>query len=234
MEWKLLRERANELICLISPYGGGELVGSARRRLDISEKLELLCYPDFKKEKIKEALEDEIEFVGNSLEGVDKKLDFPVIIYLCEMEKLGIAQLYTIGSHQYVRTLKHCAERLGMNLNRNGLFKKNKLIESESEVRIFRHLNRLWVPPEYRVRRGVNRRLMDVQSFIGGKLTKTKNKVPKIEIIIDGGQIDIVWMGSGQFYRMFLKTPWGDQSTEDFINPSEAQSLIDNWNMSTK
>ena len=235
MEWKELRKRADEILALISPYGGGELVGAARRKLDISERLELLFYPADKKDKYEEVLEDEIEFQGNTLEGVDKKHGYPVIIYLCSMEKLGIAQLYTIGSHQYVRNLKHLAQTQDLILNRNGLFSGDKLIECQSEVEIFRNLGRLWVPPEYRVRRGINRRLMDVQSFIGGKLTRTKNKkVPRIEILKDEGEINIVWMGRGQFYRMFRKTPWGDQTTVDFVNPSEAQSLIENWNVSTE
>jgi len=232
MKWREVSKRVEEISNQLSPLCGVELVGVARRELDLALKLEVLLFPVVNTDVIERALYPEITIELEDTEvlfGTDHAIGVPVELYRCSIRTRGSALLSLIGSRSYYRNLQFKAKDKGYELRREGLFKESDCVASETEEEICKHIGVKWVEPRYRTRRGAGRRLADVQSYVGGRVHRTKKKVPRIEIIAGEGKINIVWFGLGQFYRMFLYEPDGSHTSKDFIEPGDAPMLIQNW-----
>lgn len=131
--------------------------GSCRRRKETVGDLDILVTSSEPAE-VMDALADH-ELVSKVLARGDTKqrvrlnsgleLDLRVV----PEESYGAALMYFTGSKEHNIVLRRRSQDRGLKLNEYGLFKKDKLVSSQTEEEVYQALDLPWIPPEIRENR---------------------------------------------------------------------------------
>ena len=101
---------------------------------------------------------------GKTKASVRLKEGFDMDIRVLPKKVYGAGLQYFTGSKEHNIVLRKMAIDKGLKLSEYGLFKGSKIIESESEEKIYRALGLQWMPPEIRENQG------EIEAALKGKL----------------------------------------------------------------
>jgi DNA polymerase (family 10) len=160
MTYDEAEERAMKLMGIMLASGAThvETTGSIRRKDKIVGDIDLLIEGDLAA-IVKEARSIHPEKFAREQQGKDKSLTVTfeghqVNLFKISKDHIGAARFAYTGPKNYVIAYRCKARAKGWTLNQYGLFDENdKLIEAESEHRIYQLLDKEWKAPERRGKR---------------------------------------------------------------------------------
>ncbi|OWZ82871.1 DNA polymerase/3'-5' exonuclease PolX [Natranaerobius trueperi] len=145
-------------ILSFSEVTNAEITGSVRRRMEVVEDIDILVETT-EPEKVKEHITelpavyqvlDEKDHVLSVLNTVGIKVEF----YFTTPKIFHYNLLISTGNEQHINRLMSVASKQGVKLERDGLYKNNKLIDIYSEQEVYDKINLPYIAPELREGRG--------------------------------------------------------------------------------
>jgi len=107
---------------------------------------------------------------GSTKASVRMEEGFDVDVRVIKMKSYGAASQYFTGSKDHNIETRKIAISRGLKLNEYGLFRKEKMIEGESEEKIYKALGMDWIPPEIREDQG------EIEAALSGQLPQLIKK----------------------------------------------------------
>lgn len=131
--------------------------GSCRRRKETVGDLDILVTSSEPAEVMDALAEHELVSKvlarGDTKQRVRLNSGLELDLRVVPEESYGAALMYFTGSKEHNIVLRRRSQDRGLKLNEYGLFKKDKLVSSQTEEEVYQALDLPWIPPEIRENR---------------------------------------------------------------------------------
>lgn len=134
------------------------VAGSFRRKKETVRDIDLVAVSSNPSQAMNDfTTYDEVERIilqGETRSSVKLRTGLQVDLRIVEEDAFGAALLYFTGSKEHTVALRTMAQERGLKLNEYGIFKKDKVLASETEKQVYQALGLNYIEPELRENKG--------------------------------------------------------------------------------